>query len=307
MRMTTIRRALVLATALNGVAALSLPQTAQKPAFEVASIKLAAPPQVGGPSGQLSLDSAKGRFVVKNMPVTMLLRYAFDSSLPEDEMLRAGVLFSRSSGIQVIGGPGWINSERFDIEAKPPQDHKVSQAEMQLMVQSLLEDRFALKAHREGREVPTYDLIVVKQGKMRLAPDESPSATAQGARACRPLPPGRLSVFGAPGPSGIVMTMCGKAVSVSTFLTTLQSWAGRPVADKTNFKGLFDVLFQFSPEQGASLTTADGTPGGTPLSSDPSGPSIFTAIEQELGLKLESSKGTVEVLVIDSVQKPSEN
>jgi uncharacterized protein (TIGR03435 family) len=229
--------------------------------------------------------------------------------LPEDEMRRGAALFSATSAIQIIGGPGWITSDRFDVEAKPAGDHPIAQSEMQLMLQALLEDRFHLKAHYEMREVPTYNLVVAKEGKMRASSDENPppSTTLQGEK-LPPLPRGRISTFviGRPTPP-LVMTMYGHAIPISALATTLESSAGRPITDKTNLSGLFDVLLQFSPQQQSGLSAADGTQGTVSPVSDPSGPSIFTAIQQELGLKLESSKGPVEVLVIDSVSRPTEN
>ena len=211
-------------------------------------------------------------------------------------MRRAAILFSSTSGIQLTGGPGWINNDRFDIEAKPASGKAVSQAEMQLMMQSLLEDRFQLKAHRETREVPTFDLVVVKPAKLRSSVEGSPPIPGM-----PPQPRGMLRTFTLGRPTSaaaLVQTMYGNGVSISNLAMQLESWAGRPVTDKTNLTGLFDIRLEFSIA--ASRPTTDSA-------SDPPGPSIFTAIQQELGLKLESAKGPIEVLVIDSVQKPSEN
>src|SRR5207249_420833 len=221
----------------------------------------------------------------------------------------------------------------------------LSQDQMQLMLQSLLEDRFQLKVHSEKREVPTYNLVVAKNGpKMKLSEDQSrpipqgtpppppctpPSATdaTAGQRGIPPpfdprgpTPRGVTRMSGSPSGG---MTMTATAVPISTLVNMLQGWAGRPIIDKTDLKGLFDFKLQFSPEGLPNLPTPFGPipgpgpgPGGGPagnagptappaLASDPA-PSLFTAI-QELGLKLESTKGPVEVLVIDSVQKPTEN
>ena len=169
-----------------------------RPKFEVASVKpRTIAPKPGEPTVGLSIDASKGRFVATNVTVKLLLRYAFDLQLPTDEMQRGIVLFSSASGIQVIGGPNWINSEHFDIEAKPTDSHAISQDDMQQMTQSLLEERFQLKWHYEMREVPVYDLVVAKEGKLRLS-DKKPTGLP-------PLPQGRLTVYGGkPGPSGIV-------------------------------------------------------------------------------------------------------
>jgi len=271
-----------------------------RPQFEVASIKpRTIAPRPGEPTVQLSLDASKGRLVATNVTPKLLMRYAYDRQLPKDEMLRAGVLFSNVSGLQVIGGPNWISTERFDIEAKPPAVNAISQEEMQLMMQSLLESRFQLKVHSDLREVPTYNLVVVKSGK--LPPSDADAPPPPG---LPPQPRGMLRTFtiGKPPSSiaALIQTMYGRGVSTSTLAMQLESWAGRPVFDKTNSTGLYDIHLEFSPAASRPQATTD-------TASDPSGPSIFTAIQQELGLKLESSKGPVEVLVIDSVQRPSEN
>src|SRR5262249_18462051 len=154
-----------------------------------------------------------------------------------------------TSALQIIGGPGWMVNDRFDIEAKPPQDHPVTQTEMQSMMQALLEDRFQLKTHREMREVPTYNLIVVKEGKTKVSTGESQPAslTAQDEKLPQ-MPRGKISTFVIGKPSRpLVMTMYGNAIPISTLIPQLESAAGRPITDKTNLKELYDVLLQFSP------------------------------------------------------------
>jgi uncharacterized protein (TIGR03435 family) len=292
-------KALVLAMAVSGIAAVSVAQTAQTPAFEVASIKLntSSAPMMG-------VDADRGRFVATNVPLTILLRYAFDTRLPQDGLLRGQFLFSSPTALQVIGGPTWITKDRFDIEAKPSEDHLIAQPEMQLMLQSLLEDRFQLKVHREMREVPTYDLVVAKEGKLQASSDDKapPSTTPQGEK-LPPLARGKISTFAIGQPKlPLVHTMYGHAIPISALAITLASWAGRPVTDKTNLNGVFDLVLQFSAPQPTSTVVGQDSPP-----TDPPGPSIFTTIQQELGLKLESSRGPVEVLVIDSVQRPTEN
>jgi uncharacterized protein (TIGR03435 family) len=113
--------------------------------------------------------------------------------------------------------------------------------------------------------------------------------------------------MGKPDPSALVFTMYGLAVPMSALTTELESWSHRPVTDKTNLKGSFDVLLRFSPEASRATAPPVGAQPDTPAAPDPPGPSIFTAIQEDLGLKLESSKGQTEVLVIDSVQRPTEN
>jgi uncharacterized protein (TIGR03435 family) len=285
---TTVLAALLIAVAPSARAQSSRPQ------FEVASVK----PNKSGVGG-VALDAAHGEFLASNMTLRTLLRYAFDRQLPEDERGRGSVLFSGSAGIQVVGGPAWITSDRFDVEGKPPDGHLPKQPEMQLMMQSLLEDRFQLKAHYESREVPVYHLVLIKSGKMKLSEDQSSGATDD-KRTIGGIPLRRggstIATLGKPQPgSARVFHMVGNAIPTSEVVQMIQGWVDRPVIDQTNLKGLFDVEAQFSPA------------AASPTNPDPVGPSIFTAIQQDLGLKLESSKGPVDVLVIDSVSKPTEN
>jgi uncharacterized protein (TIGR03435 family) len=212
---------------------------------------------------------------------------------------------------------------------------------MQPMVRSMVEDRFQLKAHMETRELPIYNLVVAKDGpKIKRSEDQTPVAPsqAQPAQLCGPLPaappapvpfitPGqRGSPFdpNSPAPRGFIGGMFaastimfrGSAVPLGNMVGMIRQQVGRPIVDKTELKGLYDFVLRFSPEglpnfpgviaapppqppQGGA-PTVPAAPAAEPL------PSIFTAL-QDLGLRLESAKGPVEVLVIDSVQKPTEN
>src|SRR5437016_2968060 len=136
-----------------------MPAVAQKPAFEVASIKRSASGQEGGGGGPRG-----DRFIVRNVPLRLLVNIAFRPA--------TGQLFNQ----QIIGGPDWSRTDRFDVEAKMGGSFpSISYNQIQLMLQALLEDRFQLKAHREKRELPVYNLVVSKLGvKMRPSPDQIP-------------------------------------------------------------------------------------------------------------------------------------
>jgi uncharacterized protein (TIGR03435 family) len=153
-----------------------------------------------------------------------------------------------------------------------------------------LADRFQLKTHWEIREMPVYDLVVAKGGpKLKASTDASLLKPPQ--------------TIGMPSPSGAVtLKITQPSMAIAGLGTLLQGYAGRPVKDKTNLTGNYEIVLQFVFE--ASLAE---TPVGAPSASDPSGPSIFTAVQEQLGLKLESARGPVEVLVIDSVSRPTEN
>jgi uncharacterized protein (TIGR03435 family) len=188
---------------------------------------------------------------------------------------------------------------------------------MWLAVQSLLEDRFQLRTHYEMRELPVYNLVVGKNGaKIKLSEDQTPTnpADQRGTPfnpSARP-PRGTMRVTGMPSPSTqtILLTISATALPLSQFINVLQDYAGRPVVDKSGITGLFDLRLQFALETPSILSSAAPPTGGQvapALASDPPGPSLFTAIQEQLGLKLDSAREPVQVLVIDNVQKPSEN
>ena len=172
------------------------------------------------------------------------------------------------------------------------------------MLQRLLEDRLQLKFHRDIKELPIYALEVAKSGKLHASEGE-----------CAPLPNGPPP---APQPGKFPQTPCGgmmmgfgsingTSVGLAMLTPVLARNLGRTVVDKTGLKGEFDIKVQWTPDQ-----ALQGPPVGVPPDvpqprPDPDGPSIFTAFQEQLGLKLESQKGPVEVIVIDHVEKPSEN
>ncbi len=195
--------------------------------------------------------------------------------------------------LQISGGPGWIDSDRFDIEAKAegnPREEMMAGP----MLQRLLEDRFQLKVHREMRERPVYLLTVAKSGR-KLQPLKE---ACQLPDACGVGQDGTAKMRS----NGQNMTLDMHAMSMTDFAGSLG--LDRPVIDKTGVAGLFDFHLEF---------VLDGATPGNPFGSheptssgDGAGPSIFTAI-QKLGLKLDPTKGPVEFLVIDHVEKPSSN
>ena len=175
------------------------------------------------------------------------------------------------------------------------------------MVQSLLEDRFHLKVHREMRDLPVYNLVIAKGGlKMKPSADQTAPDPRQRfidftspAAEVAPLPRGAMRVAKGPG----ISVLTAKSIATSALVNNLlQGQSDRIVFDKTGLKELFDIDLRFSNEGDPPLSP--GTDAPPP--SDPSGPSLFTAI-QELGLKLEPDKAPLEVIVIDSVSKPTEN
>jgi uncharacterized protein (TIGR03435 family) len=216
--------------------------------------------------------------------------------------------------MRVVGGPSWSETDRYDIEAKS----EGPQAPLQPMLQAMLEDRFKLKVHRETRDLPVYELVVVKSGlKMKLSEDQTPPqppAPVPGNPGPAAGPP---TPFGAgPRPRGTSgrgsingrMTFEGSAVPVDRLVGTLQGMVDRPVIDKTGLTGLFDIKLQWVPGAEAPPSPFGPNPNAPPPPPpDDSAPTIYTALQEQLGVRLESSKGPVEVVVIDSAQKPAEN
>lgn len=286
----------------------SPPQTPvpKRPSFEVASIK----PNNSADRGMMIQNGRGGRFVAKNITVKMLMRMAY-----------------KVQGFQISGGPGWINSERFDIEAKPESGSagekdpfKLNDDEREALfqqqrerVQSLLADRFNLKLHRESKELPVYALVVAKNGpKLQPATFTPPSGDAP---LPAPPPPGSKDKGAFKG-QGMRMgpgELVGNAARLSMLTEALSNQLGRTVLDKTRLTGTYDFSLKWTPDQSSGQMFKG--PGASPDSHTPnedappesSGPTIFTALQEQLGLKLESQKGPVEVLVVDQVEKPSEN
>lgn len=199
---------------------------------------------------------------------------------------------------QVIGGPGWIDSDRYNIDAKAERPPAVNMEYRDLQLrrlQTLLRDRFNLTIHRETKELPIYELTVAKGG-----PKLKPPNCIQREPGDTTISPGKTSwdYCGLIGFNGR-----GRLQSSSTTLVNLANYLSNPlsrtVVDKTGITGEFQVQLTFAPD-----TPTGPTDGATAADL---GPDFFTAIQEQLGLKLESAKGPVESLVIDHVERPSEN
>jgi uncharacterized protein (TIGR03435 family) len=190
-------------------------------------------------------------------------------------------------------GPDWINSTRYVIQSKPPDSIRDAMQTMTaaeryrenaLMMQSLLADRFQLKAHFETREMPVYQLVLAKGGsKLKEDPDTTKHRFAAGASGIR----GSLTIH-----------------DLIDNLECAADIGGREVIDKTGLTGVYDFSLKWAPLQTAAVP---GGGNGTAPSPDLEGASLFTAIEEQLGLKLVSAKGPGQVLVIDHIERPSEN
>jgi uncharacterized protein (TIGR03435 family) len=268
---------------------LAVTLRAASPKFEVASIKRCETDATssGGRSG--GLRTTPGRLSVTCLPVKFLIQAAYAPS-PD-------------ASVPISGGPAWIDSDLYDIEAKA--DSNPSREVMSgPMLQALLEERFKLRIYRETKEVPVYDLTVGKSGPKLQAfkegscvPNDPEKPATPGQK--RPILCGSYSL----GLKGANLTLDVHKRSTTEFSRQLH--LDRPVIDKTGIAGLFDFHLEFAPDG----TTAGFFPPGFPIvpSDSADGPSIFTAVQEQLGLKLEAAKSPGEFLVIESVERPSEN
>jgi uncharacterized protein (TIGR03435 family) len=310
-------------------------QDSKAPEFEAASIKVAEPLNIaamaaggkvqirlgcnGGPGTQ-----DPGRFTCNGTPLRMLLMRAYGLK-----------------NYQVIG-PNTLDTERFDIAAKIPEGTSADQ--FNLMLQKLLTDRFQMTAHKENKELNIYALTVGKNGHKLKEPKEGDDKdnpfTALADGKLPPPPPGGpgggggrgMVMFnaggGAPGKgNGIMMSMrnglnemIARKATVQALADMLGNQMNRPVLNQTGIEGEWDFTLDFAPDEnmrmngpmGAAMAQIHASAGVPPPGADsqePSGaPSIFTAVQNQLGLKLDPKKGQVEALVVDKVEKtPTEN
>jgi uncharacterized protein (TIGR03435 family) len=261
-------------------------QSNVRPQFEVASVK---------PSFSRSIQNVRplpGRLTA-DASLQLLIQYAY------------GV-----QPFQVVDAAGWLQPGRYEIDAKA--DGNSNRNQMFLMLQSLLENRFQLKIHRERRDLPVYALVAAKGG-LKLPPPKESGCIDSPADAAPEWAGGRMAVPGevpsAPGLCGsagltLVPTgarMQGEKIAMPEFVRRLSLMLDRSVIDKTGFTGLFDLQLDFVADE---TTPAMPPP---PPGSDMPGPSISQALRQQLGLQLESTRGPVEVIVVDHAERPSGN
>jgi uncharacterized protein (TIGR03435 family) len=254
--------------AASGNSAPPAPSEAPAPVFDVASIHLHIPE----PHEHNSIVSSPfdGHFRAENVSVVMLIHWAYE--MPETRILDA---------------PGWARSNYFNIDAAadPAVDQRLhnltsdaGRKQKELMVQALLADRFKLVTHTETRELPIYELVVAKGGA-KLGDPKNSGTTFDYSR-------GRIEVDG--------------SNSVAFLAEELSKETGRDVVDKTGITGRYNLKLHWTPDDATEPQLLNGVPVD-------SGPTLFTALEEQLGLKLEPAKGPVQVLVIDKVEMPSAN
>lgn len=282
-----MKRPLVLASSLllvHAAFAGGQPLEPAGPEFEVATVR-------ENTSGETrtGIGLVNARFNATNMTLRELVSIAY----PTD-----GGRFRHAN--QLVGGPGWFSTTRFDIVARAEGFHgdtnrpgftataaeRTAVERVRLMLQRLLADRFKLRVHNETRELPIYELVMLKSpGELgrelkRATTDCAEEWKKQGMPDARNLACGSIQGRGG--------KITGHAVEMGPFVRDLYDWTGRPVVDRTGLTGRFDFTLNWAPE----------------TSTDTDGPSIFTAVQEQLGLRLAPARGPVDVLVVDSVERP---
>lgn len=242
------------------------------PTFGVATIKPSDPSRPG------KLFTVRGQEVLTiNTTTNDLITMAFN-------------LHAR----QVTGGPAWLDSDKFDLDGKPDTPGQPNVDQMKIMIKKLLADRFQLKFHTEKKELAVYSITVTKTGAKINKSEADPNSL-----------PGLF--FGGAGASGGVAFNVRNATLPEVASVLQGSVLDKPIVDQTGLTGKFDFILKFTPD--ATQMTGFGPRPPAPAAADPGDapPDIFTAFQQQLGLKLESTKAPVDVMVIDKIEKPSEN
>jgi uncharacterized protein (TIGR03435 family) len=240
-----------------------------KPTFDVATIKPSNPDQ---PGQSILVGRGGGNlFTTTNSTLKDLIVFGYG-------------LHPR----QVVGGPSWMESDKYDVSGKPDTPGIPNVMQLQSMVQKFLTERFQLTFHREKRELSAYAITVAKTG-LKIAKTENVG--------------GNLPGFGGRGPGSIAV----RNSTMADFAFFLQSRIlDRPVVDQTELSDRYDFTLKWTPDSPQGPPGPNPPAAAAPDTADPA-PDLFTAFQKQLGLKIESTKAPIEVLVIDKVEKPSAN
>ena len=272
--------------------------------FEVATIK---PLRPTGGRGGIGGFFGENTFRANDWSLRAVIRFAYEIPIGMNDMLS--------------GGPDWLDSERYDVTAKmdavtadqlkklSPDERTRTQARM---VQDLLSERLKLTVHREPRELPVYFLTVAKNGLMLK--EAKPGDTYEKAfpyaeHFAEAAKPGQIFLVSGTRPGYNTQSIYGFGVSMPALAQQLTFWSHRMVQDKTGLTSTYDFTLEFCRDQlaaGSSAAVPDSQ--AVPSASDPCGaPPLLTAVQRQLGLKMEAGKGPVEITVIDHVERPSGN
>ena len=263
--------------------------TVRRPQFDVASVKLE--PNANGPGYSMDMIQ-QGRLVYTNVNLKGLISSAYQLKPDQSKIIE--------------GLPKWAQSQTFDVEGRAPGDTRPEL--IRLMLQSLLQDRFHLMMHTEMRDVPVYALGLTRAGK--TGPQLQPHSDASPCQQLAPGKPAPTSDFGVVPPPppvcGRFMSgarrLAGNNVSMEMLAANLEGMSSidRPVVDRTGLSEKFDLTLTFTPGLGQTNSGAGAADPSAP-------PALVTALADQLGLKLESAKAPVYVVVIDHVEEPTAN
>jgi uncharacterized protein (TIGR03435 family) len=294
------------------LAALILAAGVHAQTFDVATVKPSAPPEPGKPmmigirGGPGSADPGQ---ISANVTLSMLLMNAYDVKAYQ------------------LSGPPWLNMERYDVIAKVPAG--ATKEQVRVMWQNLLADRFGLTLHHQSKVFQVEEMQIAKAGKLKETTLESNAPEAQPPAAGLPFTPPKMDKNGVPelsapglimmmtvGPAGPTAHMVGKAQTTAQLAGMVGNELDRPVIDKTGLTGKYDFVLEFAPDPsrfrmlpgpGGPPPGAPG-PGDTANAPDPAGLTIVGALQQQLGLRLVSTKAPLDILIIDHAEKvPTEN
>jgi uncharacterized protein (TIGR03435 family) len=313
--MNRVRRTSTFAFAALLTGATAAAQTpsaagAQNPmVFEVASVRPSNPnPDPSNPLNMIALMMPQpgGRFTATNTPLQMLIMAAFE--LQQEA--------------QLVGGPPALLAAKYDITARVADTATISMKELPQLLRSLLADRFKLKAHTETRELPAYDLVLARSDG-RLGPELKPSqsdcskpdevlaqqgaALAKGDVGSFVGKPQPCSVSTDPSGGPLNLMMRGDGQEMKQIVDMLTMFTGRTVRDKTGLTGRYDFAMRLDLQMVLALAKKMGAPVPPAAANIPQadGASLMTALSEQLGLKLESTRGPAKVLVIESVEAPA--
>lgn len=258
---------------------------AQEPAFEVASVR---PTKSTLPGGLTDLR-AGGAFVAENVTLLGLISTAYSLDM-----------------YRIFGGPDWIRTARFDVQARSAAS--VAPDETRRMLRSMLAQRFKVSVRMESREMPIYVLTMNRSDGRPgagMRPADPAACVDRGPQPGR-VPAGELPSCGRlpQGPG----RLSGRSAPISLLLTQLSSITGRVVRDRSGLAGVFDIDVEWGlTEQQVAALAPLTPPGATPPVFDPDKPTLFTALQEQLGLRLDATDGPVDVIVVDSAELPTEN
>ena len=249
--------------------------------FEVASVKR----NVSG-GARLRFETPPGRLTATNAPLRFLIRQAY--RVPE---------------ARILGGSAWIDTERFDILANAPAGAAATSDGVRAMLRTLLAERFGLVLHAENRDMPIYSLRIARADR-KLGPNLHESTTKCTGQAPRTAG-GRVECGVLVSQAPASASLRGGAATIAEFARFLGDFLDRPLVDETGLTGTFDLDLQFSAVR--SSLPREAVPGGLGVGNVDEVPTVFTAIQEQLGLKLDSKRQITEVFVVERVSQPTEN